>query len=453
LFKKIDAWILYLTFVLSIIFAISFGVLVRQELVGYQKFGIISKSALFLAEMPYNLKRIYEHFTIPASHEFTIHNAKYANKPTFKKFISTHRNELLLLPRYNSDWERNVVDIVDLNDFSVLHTFKPDIDLINSKTDATREEYKVLLRGKNKRYFFWNPLITEDGDLIFHSDSPLVKIDFCGNLLWVNDEAPFHHSNNIDHEGNYWAPSRKFPFAVDKNLVGEEFQNYHDDAVTKISPDGKILLQKSVSEILINSGYKFLLFSQQNYLGDPIHLNDIEPVLSDGPYWKQGDVFLSLRNLSMVIHYRPSTDKAINIIYGDFYNQHDVDIISDKEVSIFNNNIFFTNKGRRILSNSEVVVYNFETKKFYQKFAKSMQVNDIQSTEHGLNEILSDGSMLVEERDHGRILMFNPNGKLEWEFVNKDKNGKIHYMWWTRIINSEVSLKLRQKIKNTTCSN
>ncbi len=454
MFKKIDAWILYLTFVLSIIFAISFGILVRQELVGFQKLGVISRTALILAEIPYNLKQIYLVYSTSGAYEFEVKNSRFTNKPRFKKYISTNRNKLLLLSRYDFNSKQNVVEIVDQNDFSVLHAFNPDINLINSKTDTNRAEFKKLLINKKPgRYFFWNPLITSNGSLIFHSDSPLVKIDFCSNLLWVNDQDAFHHSNAIDHEGNYWTPSHMFPFAVDKELVGENRNNYQDDAITKISPDGKVLYQKSVSEILINNGYKYLLFSQQDYLFDRIHLNDIQPALSDGPHWKQGDVFLSLRNLSMIMHYRPSSNKIINILTGDFYNQHDVDIINDKEISIFNNNVFLTALGRRIITNSEVLIYNFTTKEFRQKFAGSMKSNNVQTIEHGLNEILPDGSMFVEERDEGRILMFNSNGDLEWEYMNKGKNGKAYYLWWSRIIDEKTSLKLRQKILNTSCSN
>jgi hypothetical protein len=40
MFKKIEIWILYLTILLSILFAIGFGVLVRQELVGSIKAGM-----------------------------------------------------------------------------------------------------------------------------------------------------------------------------------------------------------------------------------------------------------------------------------------------------------------------------------------------------------------------------------------------------------------------------
>ena len=59
------------------------------------------------------------------------------------------------------------------------------------------------------------------------------------------------------------------------------------------------------------------------------------------------------------MHYRPRTNKVINYLKGPFSMQHDVDIISEKEISIFNNNNFITDN-----SYSEILIYNFETKKF-----------------------------------------------------------------------------------------
>ena len=44
----------------------------------------------------------------------------------------------------------------------------------------------------------WHPAITFEGELIFHSASPLVKIDFNSKIVWVNDEDMFHHSTNLD---------------------------------------------------------------------------------------------------------------------------------------------------------------------------------------------------------------------------------------------------------------
>ena len=60
MFKKIEIWILYLVVLLGIPITIGFGVLVRQEIAGSTKLGRVSKTALFLAEIPENIKKIFE---------------------------------------------------------------------------------------------------------------------------------------------------------------------------------------------------------------------------------------------------------------------------------------------------------------------------------------------------------------------------------------------------------
>ena len=58
MFKKIEIWTLYLVVLLGIPIMIGFGILVRQELVGTKKLRWVSKTALFLSEIPTNLKSI-----------------------------------------------------------------------------------------------------------------------------------------------------------------------------------------------------------------------------------------------------------------------------------------------------------------------------------------------------------------------------------------------------------
>ena len=61
---------------------------------------------------------------------------------------------------------------------------------------------------------------------------------------------------------------------------------------------------------------------------------------------------------------------------------------------------------------------------------------------------------MVEEQNHGRIILFNNEGKKEWEFVNKDKNGDIAYLWWSRIIEDELFIeKFKSLIKSKRCLN
>ena len=45
--------------------------------------------------------------------------------------------------------------------------------------------------------------------------------------------------------------------------------------------------------------------------------------------------------------------------------------------------------------------------------------------------------------------MFNSNGEKEWEFVNKDKNGDIGFISWSRVIEDEIFIeKFKEKVKN-----
>ena len=121
-----------------------------------------------------------------------------------------------------------------------------------------------------------------------------------------------------------------------------------------------------------------------------------------------------------------------------------MDIISDKEISIFNNN----NKILGSSEYSEVLIYNFETETFSKKFNKQLQDNNFKTKSEGLAENLKDGSMLVEEQNYGRLIFFNKDGVKEWEFVNKDDNGNIHFISWSRIIeNKNLIGKLKEKIK------
>jgi Arylsulfotransferase (ASST) len=459
MFRKIELWVVALLCVVFSIVLIGYGALLKQELTEGKKYPFLQKTALLIAEIPENIKNLPRYFNpdLDLETKKSVNKASFADKPRFKRFIKTEREALLLLPRYDGNLKRSVVEIIDLNDFSVLHTFKPDISEINGKTDATRVEFRSLETNSNpKRYEMQHPILEDNGDLTFHGNkAPQVKIDFCGKLLWVNDDHVFHHSIEKDQEGNYWVPAKLFPYAVKKELIGEEYGNYEDDAIVQISPEGKVVYRKSVSEILIENNYKSFLFAQRtSYFHDPVHLNDIQPALQDGTYWKQGDVFLSLKKIAMILHFRPSTNKLVNVITGNFFNQHDIDIISDREISIFNNNVLHAKHNKNLITNNKILIYNFETKQFSEKFASGMKKNKIKTISQGLSDILKDGSMLVEEQNYGRILFFNSEGKLEWEFVNRADNNKMYRVKWSRIIEDKNLIKkTKLMIRDSKCSN
>ena len=82
-----------------------------------------------------------------------------------------------------------------------------------------------------------------------------------------------------------------FPYSIDEKIVGNKYGDFLDDAITKISSGGNIIFQKSVLQIFLDNNLESLFFSNQIFDGDPIHLNDIQPVSSDSKFWKKGDLF------------------------------------------------------------------------------------------------------------------------------------------------------------------
>tara|TARA_B100000768_G_scaffold85837_1_gene81034 strand:- start:1137 stop:2528 length:1392 start_codon:yes stop_codon:yes gene_type:complete len=441
MFKKIEAWILYITILLSIFFAVGFGVLVRQELAGNIKAGWISKTALSLAQTP---AVFFKPFLVQ---EFKIKD----RFPSLDGFEGNPNLEesYLLLSRYDGDLQEGVVDLIDLTNFEVLHTWNPDIDAFNDLVEKVGE-FKYLNRDKNNsRHLLYHPILTKKGDLFFHAQStPLRSIDRCSKLVFQNIHDVFHHSIETDIEGNIWSSTRMHPQKLPANQVGRDHRfdgGYSDDAIVKVSQDGEVLYEKSVSQIFIDNGMESrlsMIGSTHNFQSDPIHINDIQPVNFDSAYWKKGDVFISLGHQSMVILFRPSTEEIIWKYEKNLFHQHDINIINEKEISIFNNNrrYFYPNKDV-VDGHNEVLIYNFEAEQMSSYFQKSLETEDVRTLAQGRGKILSNGDLFIEETDFSRILYYNSDASLRWTHLNRANNGNIYMVGWSRILYTQSDIQ------------
>ena len=438
---KIELWVLCLAGVLLFIGLVGFGSLVRHEILApVSRLPILSSAALFIAEIPVNLKKIISVSDLQSTEQRFPNISGFQGNPLAEETY-------LLLSKYDGDAQRSVVELVDLRSFEVKKTWRPDIDKINESVDTSQPEFENLKRdGNTKRFRIFHPFLTEDGGLIFLGP-PMVKIDKNSQLVWQNQEDAFHHSIEQDQEGNFWIPTHVYPYQLDKKYVGLEFDNYLDDAITKVSADGEILFQKSVSKILLeDNNMLFAINGNRKFEIDPIHLNDIEPVLSDGPHWKRGDLFLSLRNQSMIILYRPSTNKIIWKGAGHTAAQHDVDILDDHRISIFNNNAWATFDGEKVDGNNEVVIYDFETDSYSKYLNESLKQYDVRTLTEGRSQILDNNDLFIEEQNYGRILYFNKDKSLQWQYVNRADNGNVYILNWSRILYKPEDINKVRKI-------
>ena len=303
IYKKISLWILILTILISILFSIFFGSMVLR-----------SNSAKSIARIPDNIKKLL----VKSDDDFI-----GGNKNNFKNKTGLNKNNnfknsltgFILLSKYDHDERRSYVELINIKSGKVIHTWKPDFKEINSLSNLPKNFINIERDNSPNRYRMFHPYLDLNGSLITHSESPLIKIDLCSKLEWHVDGG-FHHSNEKDHEGNIWVPAWSFPaktkgvnLDINENDFSKNMNFFHDDELVKLSSDGKVLFRKTVISILKQNNLENLIFPiGQNK--DPLHLNDIEPVISNSDYWKKGDVFVSLRNISMVFLYRPSNNKV-----------------------------------------------------------------------------------------------------------------------------------------------
>ena len=200
-------------------------------------------------------------------------------------------------------------------------------------------------------------------------------------------------------------------------MGGVKYQFLDNYIVQLDTESGALLFKRSMAELLLDKGLEHLIIKSV-VVDDPIHLNDVQPVLESSEYMLAGDVFLSFRTSSVLLHYRPSNDSIIRVIEGPFTSQHDVDIIDGKTIAFFNNNAptkRFKEDGSRgqetqLLKypsfSSHISYYDLSTRTFSTPNKEVYAQHGVYSFTEGLFEELPNGDVFIEEQNPSLIWVF-----------------------------------------------
>lgn len=422
--KKVSLLFLYLVILISILLMFIYGVLVRQELEGTIKFGKLSEFAANISRVPANIRYILNlkmSGKQVENHEYLVDSA--AGQSFIEINKSNYSNDKLYLhSRFDIEKGNFIYELRKLDDFSLIHTYHHNKKLSSSQ------------------------VILPDGNVIAYSNNKMIKIDLCNNAEVLNDEKfDFHHSLELTSNNLILSSNR---IKVKNNKYSKYFPEiFNDDAVIIFNTDGTEIYRKSISEILIENNYIGLLFGMNTSLFfDPIHLNDIEMAEKNTEYYKKNDLFMSLRHRSVIIHYRPETNKIINIIFGPFSKQHDIEFIDDDKISIFNNNLISQYKEiykneeqiEKLLGNNQILIYSFKDKLFNLAYEKLFNQHQINTPTQGLYEI-GDDFLLVEEHDNGNTYLFS-NNELVWKSKNI-YNKDVYAIGWGSVISDNDKIQ------------
>ena len=436
LFARVEVWLVALVLIFAGCGAVLFGTVVRNEAEARitpdrrAAYGFVGDMAFNLATVPKTLFKLATERE-PRRARLT---ERFGDKPGgWTTYGGTLGLEgYLLLSRTDGDLGMAVAELVDLADFTTRHRWVPDpealfagITIADPITDVTH--------FRKTRFRIAHPYLFDDGSLIVRDHgSPMIRVDHCAEPIWRQTDTVYHHSVNVDAEGNLWSPSRVYP----SPLGGHEF--FNDHGIAKVSPEGELLFEKSLAEILLENDLQGMVFPAGGYMHDPLHLNDIEPALTDGPFWKKGDLFMSMRHKSLILQYRPSTNEVIWMKQGPWMAQHDVDFLDDTTIGVFNNNAYDRGAGWWIDGTSNLVTYDFATNEIGFPLGDASDVHQIKTLTEGLFEVLPTGHTLVEEENSGRILIFDADMALSAEFFNRASDGTPYRLGWSRFIPKET---------------
>ncbi len=446
LFARLEVWVFCLFLLLGILGLIAFGGLVLLRERGSSFAGVIGEGAHSVAEIPLIVKRLTEpdeRIYRWAKRFDAIPSGWSSGDGGWPDGLAGY----ILLSRVDGDRQRVTVELVDLRDFSIKHTWLPDADElfgdISTPPPGSAPENWTLSRFRSV-----HPLVTSDGDLqVKDHFSPLFGIDACSRPLWSLEDIVYSHSSETGPSGDVWVPAH--PASAPDSRWPETYRN---DSLARLTEDGKLVENLSLTDIFINHGLFGRLFPEAGYHDDPLHLNDIQPVLKDGPYWKKGDLFLSLRGPSIVMLYRPSSGEIIWMKEGPWLKQHDVDILDDHRISVFSNNTRDYGDGPRVDKNVDVMIYDFSTGELSTPWQDAFELYDIETTFEGLADLLPGGSLMVEETNSGRLLILDEDGAIRAQFLNRARDGQVYVMAWSRYIEPSVGDALVKVLEKVNCN-
>lgn len=448
--RKVEAWVLWLTILVCVLGAMLVGYLVWYNMKGGKRFLALTDAVVAAAASPHLLIKSVQ--AMVSGSDLAVPDpapGETGFRYTYPAATGGGRG-YLMLNRYDGDRRKSVSELVDLDRQRTVHTWVYDVDTIWERLEMNSKLRQPAVDVPTDRFQGFHALPDDDGSVVTQGmGSPLLKFDVCSRLVWAQAEDMFHHAIERDREGNVWVPSYIEPKRV---TIGRD-EDFFEDAVTKVSPKGEILFQRSVIGILERNGLGAMIYGHgQVHDNDPTHLNDIQPVPKAGPYWQEGDVFISLRNLSMLALYRPSTDRILWYRIGPWTGQHDVDVLDDTRISVFNNNTRLHGvSDMNVDGTSEEQIFDFRTGSVTSPMKRGFDRLGIRAAVHGLGDIQPDGRIMVEDSVAGHLVEFDAEGGVAWRFVNRATDGAVYAMNWSRRVSRAQGDRILKAAEKAGC--
>lgn len=355
-------------------------------------------------------------------------------------------DDLTLIARFTEDKRIDVV-VVD-RQREIVH--KWDLDIFRhwpEPENAARDTWPKKPPGALPH----GVVALANGDLVFNYERfGLMRVNACAEPIWKLPKYITHHSVHENEDGDFWVSGRLVHQEKLDWLPGH-MPGFREEFALKVSPEGEVLDAVSLPRLLLENGYRGLLYldgikGNVGDTGDLMHLNDVEefPASMTPGVFGPGDVVVSLRNNNTVFVFNQISRKIKFMSIGQVTRQHDPDFIDGNRLSIYDNNIVGSDNDGE---SSEIVLLS--AKDGSREIVYPTVGETFFSRAQGKHQWLDNGYLLVTEAQRGRAIEVNEQGEVVWEYVNYLASGQVAGILEATRLDSRFSVdKLQRAVAN-----
>lgn len=264
----------------------------------------------------------------------------------------------------------------------------------------------------NTRYLRRVELMPDGGILGIFEGLGVVALDRDSHVRWSRRNGA-HHALDVSPTGDIYVLTRRAH--LDPSIDPEK--PILEDYVEVMRSDGTPVRELSVLAAFRDTPF-FAELRRVSLGGDLFHTNSIQRL--DGrlagslPWAREGNLLVSLREEDLVAVIDPATAKVVWTLRGGWRAQHDVQLLPDGTILLFDNRGL--GEHSRVL---EIDPSSGAVRWVYQ----DVREGGFYTPTCGTSQRLAGGTTLVTESDYGRAFEVTEGGDIVWEYVNAHRAG------------------------------
>lgn len=312
----------------------------------------------------------------------------------------------------------------------VRHTWRLPVAEVWSRAgyqEAPMPDVDVAIHGAR--------LLPDGSIVVAVAGQALARLDACSRVTW-SLPLKAHHALEIMADGEIVTPGTIVHTEANPRwprLRPGAGGWFDDQTVIRVSADGQVLEEYSITDVLYASDWEALLFAGRGSSfimseADPYHMNDVEvlrPEMAAAfPMFAAGDLLVDLRNLQTMIVLDGATRKVKWSMTGPFFGQHDPDFAPNGHIIVFDNRI--TGAAPQ-LGYSKLLEIDPATRQVVWSYEGS-DAEPFYTPIGGKVEWLPNGNILAAEPQGGRVFEVAREGGrnwIVWEYVNQLEPGRV----------------------------